>query len=105
MEKSIMNLPGPYQRREWDSQGRNGGASLAVVFRSRPSFVNATQRQQRAVPGDEERGHPRGQWLRNTPAWHASVCDEVRACANGALLRRITILITDGPQLEAGEAA
>jgi hypothetical protein len=43
--------------------------------------------------------------LRNTPAWHASVWDEVRASADGAVLRRIRILITDGPQLESDNTA
>jgi len=47
----------------------------------------------------------RGEWLRHTPAWRASVWDEVRASADGTLRRRIRILITDGLQPEADDAA
>jgi hypothetical protein len=100
-----MNLPGPNQRFDARGQGQGDSASVAVVFRSRPLFVNASPRQKGAVRRVEERAQRGGQWLRHTPAWHASVWDEVRASANGALLRRIRILITDGPQLDSEEPA
>lgn len=96
-----MNLPGSYQRLDSRGQAQGGSANLQVVFRSRPSFVNAMQRQR----GAARRADDGGQWLRNTPAWQASVCDEVCASADGAVLRRIRILITDGPQLESGTTA
>jgi hypothetical protein len=39
----------------------------------------------------------------DSPAWRASIWDEVCSTADGALLRTIKILITDGPQLDSEE--
>ena len=97
-----MNLSGPHQRLEQRGQAQGGSANVEVVFRSRPSFVNAIHRQGGARADGRAQG---GHWLRNTPAWRASVWDEVRASADGAVLRRIRILITDGPQLESDSTA
>ena len=65
-----MNLPGPYQRLAVRHQAQGDGG-IAVVFRSRPLY---TVPQLGDVAGaGEERAQHRGQWLRHTPAWHASV--------------------------------
>jgi len=49
--------------------------------------------------------HRRDKRREEAPAWHASVWDEVRETMDGALSRRIKILITDGAQLESKEIA
>jgi hypothetical protein len=96
-----MNLSGPYQRLEACCEGQKGGAMLPVAFRSRPVFVKVMQRQL----SHNARADRESKWLRDLPAWQASVWDEVHATAGGALLRRIKILITDGTQLRPEEAA
>lgn len=90
-----MNLSGPNQRPRMHHQGQ-GDEFFAVVFRSRPIYT-VSQRGGKLRAG-EERAQRGEEWLRQSPAWHASVWDEVRASANGTLLRRIRILITDGAQ-------
>jgi len=91
----MNHLSGPYQRPGARHQVQGDG-QIAVVFRSRPIYaVSQAGEMLRAGEEEAQRG---GRWLRHTPAWHASVWDEVRASANGTLLRRIRILITDGTQ-------
>jgi hypothetical protein len=98
-----MNLSGPHQRLEMRHQEQGDGADFAVVFRSRPLFLNTALSRRGPVRyvGWQARGRVSPEPL----AWHASVWDEVRASADGALLRRIKILITDGPQLDSEEFA
>ena len=100
-----MNLSGPYQRLAACAEGQKGGALLPVAFRFRPAFVKAVPPQLGVAPPQDAQT-PRGtKWLRDLPAWQASVWDEVHATPNGALLRRIKILITDGTPLEPEEIA
>ena len=99
-----MNLPGPHQRIAALRGGKEGSAALAIVFRSRP-IVNATQQTKGTVLRVGARSHREGKQREEAPAWHASVWDEVCETIDGALLRRIKILITDGPQLEADMSA
>jgi len=98
-----MNLSGPYQRLAACGEGQKGGALLPVAFRSRPTLVKAVPPQLGMAPPQDAKTPHGTKWLRELPAWQASVWDEVHATANGALLRRIKILITDGTQLEAEE--
>ena len=83
-------------------QGNKGGGSLAIVFRSRPLFVNLSSSRGRAARDWEGDARRR---VSLPAAWHASVRDEIHATASGALLRRIRILITDGTQFEPEEVA
>jgi hypothetical protein len=65
--------------------------------------VNATEIQKVTIR--RENRPQRQEQREDPPAWHASVCDEVCSSSDGALLRRIKILITNGPQLAPEEAA
>jgi hypothetical protein len=99
-----MNLPGPHQRLVLRCEAQGGGAMPQVAFRSRPIWA------QRNLPGAVSAGQvaamQRGNWrCEETPGWSASVWDELRADADGAVTRRIKILITDGPQPEPEELA
>jgi len=100
-----MNLSGPHQRLATRGPGLQGAATLAVVFRSRPSIVNATLPANGTMRRVEAQAHRRGKRREEAPAWHASVWDEVRETTDGALSRRIKILITDEAQLEPEEVA
>ncbi|HTD67105.1 MAG TPA: hypothetical protein VK846_11310 [Candidatus Limnocylindria bacterium] len=93
-----MNLPGLHQRSANCGQGHEGVATIAIVFKSRPITLHATQAPAK-ITRDETRVSRQGH-TKDRPAWHASVRDEVCQTLDGALLRRIKILITDGPQLE-----
>ena len=99
-----MNLSGPHHRLAARGQGTEGGAFVSG-FRPRPAIVNATQLPKGTTLGVEARPHRRGKPRAEERAWHASVCDEVCETRDGALSRRIKILITDGPQFERVEIA
>jgi hypothetical protein len=98
-----MNLPGPYQQ-ETIGQEQKGGW-IALAFRSRPTF-----QQVRNAPdpkwGTMLEGSLPGNHLIGPSmisGWRAAVWDEVCSTTDGALLRTIKILITDGPQSEPEE--
>lgn len=98
-----MNLSGPNQRLKPHHQAQGEDANISILFRSRPLFAGVDTGQTLFGVNDGER---RGEWwLRLAPERHASVLDEVRAAADGALLRRIRILITDGPQCDPEKSA
>ena len=96
-----MNLPGPYQR-EMINQGKEG-AWIALAFRSRPDFQTHSQAVEFDLRTVFEGSAPRPATTCAIPGWRAAVWDEVCATADGALLRTIKILITDGPQSEPEE--
>jgi hypothetical protein len=97
-----MNLPGLQQRLAAGCYGQKGGGTLAVVFESRPVSVSTTRSQRgTAVRGAEIRPHRHA----FSPAWNASVRDEIHATAGGAVRRHITILITEGTRFEVEEIA
>jgi hypothetical protein len=96
-----MNLPGLQQRSAMCGRGRQGGDSLAVVFRSRP--VSFKPGQTIAGMAMRARSVESRRPFQDGPAWQVSV--ELQATASGALMRRIKILITDDTRAESEKGA
>jgi hypothetical protein len=96
-----MNLPGPQQQIA-NGRGQKGRESLANMVRSRPISAKPPPLQRMTV---RMNGAVRRRFASHTSAGRVSVWDEVHAAANGALLRRIKILITDDTRFERDEAA
>jgi hypothetical protein len=87
----MRNLTGSYQRGEPIVEAY-GGIASASAFRSRQASLNLTS----TARGQQKRKMRYAE--RISQGWSASIWDEVCCTADGALLRTIRILITDGPQ-------
>jgi hypothetical protein len=102
--EAVMNLPGPQQRlamRGVDSGDNARELASPVLSRSRPAFGNAKRVRTTLLL----RSYDAPAWLpfARTEALH--VRDELYGNAGGSLTRRISILITDGPQSEPDAVA